>query len=105
MSTVSAIDANGALSSAIHGMTSASRIMDNAAKSIAKSSLDAVNPASSSSSKDSVSLSYQSQSRLESASMEESMTDMMVAGTSYTANAKIVEAADSMTGTLLNMVV
>ena len=104
MSTIGSIDANGALSSAINGMNSATKIMDNAAKNIAKSSIEAVNPLSSSSSKDSISLSEQSRGRMESASLEDSMVDMMVAGTTYTANATIVEAVDSMTGTLLDMV-
>ena len=104
MSTIGSIDANGALSSAINGMTSASRIMENAAKNIAKSSIEAATPLSSSTSTDTISLSEQSRGRMESASMEDSMVDMMVAGTTYTANARIVDAVDSMTGTLLDMV-
>ena len=104
MSTVSSIDANGALSSALQGMNSASRLLEHASKNIAKSAIETVKPSNFGSSQDTVSLSEQSRSLMESASLEDSMVDMMVAGTTYTANANVVEAVDSMTGTLLDMV-
>ena len=104
MSTISSIDANGALTSALNGMNSASKLLEHASKDIAKSSIESVKPSGFGSSKDTISLTVQSRSLMESASMEDSMVDMMVAGTTYTANANIVEAVDSMTGTLLDMV-
>ena len=103
---MSVIDGNGAISSALIGMGSASRIMEHAAKNIANrgAGIQAINPNKFGVPRDNVTLSSQSQGLLETSSIEKDIIRMMEAGTTYSANAKVVKAADSMLGSLLEMV-
>ena len=104
MSSINAINANGVFHQALIGMGSASKIMEHAAKNIANTGLSVGNRAYSVTPGQTVTLSGQSQGLLETSSLEQNMVKMMQAGTTYSANAKVVKAADTMLGSLFNMV-
>ena len=103
MSTIYASNTHSAIGSALIGMGSASRVMEHAAQNIAKRGIEDVNQGSNRM-RDNVSLSNQTQGLLETSSMETDIINMMQAGTTYTANANVVKAADAMVGSLLDMV-
>ena len=100
MSTIGALDANNAISSALQGMQKSSSILDRSANTVLKTTAEATLPRSNS---DSISFSDASRSLQESASLDGAMVDTLIAKTTYTANAQIVKASDAMFGTLLNM--
>ena len=93
-----AIHANNAFANGVRGMQNASRSFNEATTAIAQTSLTA------GFSGDTVSISGPSSDQ-DTISMEEGIIQMKTAGITYTASAKIVQAADEMTGTLLNTVV
>jgi len=100
MSTIGALDANNAISSALQGMQKASSILDRSANTVLKTTVESTQPRSSN---DNISFSEASRSMRESASLDGAMVDTLVAKTTYTANAQIVKASDAMFGTLLNI--
>ena len=100
------IDANSALTSALSGMQSSTRVLDRAANNISKMGVSSSERASQSSS---MPLSGFGEGVRETASFEPSLVknivDVMTSQTLYTANAKVVEAVDGTVGTALNMLV
>ena len=100
MSTIGALDANNAISSALQGLQKSSSILDRSANTVLRTTVGATNPRSPS---DSISISDASRSLQDSSSLDGAMVDTLIAKTTYTANAQIVRASDSMFGSLLNM--
>ena len=100
------IDANSALSSALSGMQSSTRVLDRAANNISKMSVSSSERASQASSMPTYGF---GEGVRETASFEpnlvKNMVDVMTSQTLYTANAKVVEAVDGTVGTALNMLV
>ena len=101
------IDANSALSSAFTGMQASARVLDRAASNIAKSSISAGERSSGTSIYSPVSTAQgiRESATFENPSLTQNIVDVITSQTLYTANAKVVEAADGMIGTSLNILV
>ena len=101
------IDANSALSSAFTGMQSSARVLDRAANNIAKTTISAGERSARSStySPSPNADGIRESASFESPSLTQNIVDVITSQTLYTANAKVVEAADGMIGTSLNILV
>lgn len=101
------IDANSALSSAFSGMQASARVLDRAATNISKASISAGERSAQSSAygPNPTSQGVRESANFEAPSLTQNIVDVMTSQTLYTANAKVVEAADGMIGTALNILV
>ena len=100
------IDANSAISSALSGLQSNSRVLDRAANNISKTAVSSTERSTFGSDSK---LESSVQGVMESASYEPSLSqnimDTMMASNLYTANARVIEASNAMTGSALNILV
>lgn len=103
MSTIMAVEANSALSSALQGLRGAGRQVNSVSDEIAKINTQA---SGSGSNNQVVSMSEQLRDALNSKSpMEQMFPSLASAGTTYTSNLQVVDGLDSLTKSTFSMVI
>ena len=100
------IDANSAISSALSGMQSNARVLDRAANNISKTAVSASEKSTvGSDARLESSIQGVTESASYSPSLSQNIMDTMMSSNLYTANARVVEASNAMTGSALNILV
>ena len=106
MSTIMAVEANGALSSALQGIRGAGRQFKSVSEEIASINTQNSNNSSSNANNQVVSMSEQLRDSLNSKTpMEQMFPSLAAAGSTYTANLQVVDGLNNMTKSTFSMVI
>ena len=104
MSVLNSMNVTTVLSNGYQGLMNSREQHQQASQDILRNTIDSINQSyvSSGSTQDRVTISSLSENITDSPSLERSLTDLNVAGTTYNASAKIVTAANSMFETMFS---